>query len=92
VSDRLDAAVRELVAALRDEIADEAKPAAPMPERLLSIDEAALTIGVGRTALYAEIGAGRLRTCKVGRRRLVPAGAIAELTAGDAQREHGLRP
>ena len=42
----------------------EAKP--PSPDRLLSIDEAAAMIGIGRTALYAEIGKGRLKTIKVG--------------------------
>jgi hypothetical protein len=34
-------------------------------------------LGLERSALYGEVGAGRLRTIKVGRRRLVPAAAIA---------------
>jgi excisionase family DNA binding protein len=49
------------------------------PEQLLSIDRAAALVGVGRTTIYAAIGAGRLRSIKVGRRRLVPASAVAEL-------------
>ena len=42
-----------------------------------SVDEAAAMLGIGRSALYAELQAGRLRSVKVGRRRLVPSGAIA---------------
>jgi excisionase family DNA binding protein len=53
------------------------------PEQLLSIDRAAVLAGVGRTTIYAAIGAGRLRSVKVGRRRLVPASAIAELAADE---------
>ncbi|MBA2757371.1 MAG: helix-turn-helix domain-containing protein [Chloroflexi bacterium] len=48
------------------------------PDRLLSIDEAAKALGIGRSALYGEMGALRLRSIKVGRRRLVPSAAIAE--------------
>jgi excisionase family DNA binding protein len=53
------------------------------PEQLLSIDQAAVITGVGRTTIYAAIGAGRLRSVKVGRRRLVPASAIAALAAAE---------
>jgi excisionase family DNA binding protein len=79
MSDRLAAAVLELVAALRAEVA--AEPVASAPDRLLSVDEAAAALAVGRSILYSEIGAGRLRTVKVGRRRLVPASAIADYIA-----------
>ena len=48
------------------------------PEQLLSIDQAAVITGVGRTTIYAAIGAGRLRSVKVGRRRLVPASACVK--------------
>jgi excisionase family DNA binding protein len=47
-------------------------------DRLLSIDEAADRLGIGRTALYGEITAGRCRSIKVGRRRLVPASAVSD--------------
>ena len=60
------------------------------PEQLLSIDQAAVITGVGRTTIYAAIGAGRLRSVKVGRRRLVLASAIAELAA--AEQAAPLRP
>jgi excisionase family DNA binding protein len=74
MSDRLAAALAELVAALREEVAAEARPAAP--DRLLSVDEAGAALGLGRSKIYGEIAAGRLRTIRAGRRRLVPAAAI----------------
>ena len=73
---RLDAALAELAAAIRDEIADATHPAAP--DRLHDLATAADLLGIGRTALYGELQAGRIRSLKVGRRRLVPASAIAE--------------
>jgi excisionase family DNA binding protein len=79
LSDRLQAAVMELVGALRDEIAAEARPSEREPDRLLSIDRAARAMGIGRTALYSEIAAGRIRSIKVGRRRLIPSSAISEV-------------
>lgn len=72
MTDRLAAAITELVAAIRAE----AQPASP-PDRLLSVEDAAAILGVGRSMAYAEIGSGRLRSVKVGRRRLVPASAVA---------------
>jgi excisionase family DNA binding protein len=82
MSDRLSTAVIELVAALRDEIATERRPSGREPDRLLSIEQAARALGIGRTALYSEIGARRIRSIKVGRRRLVPSSAISEVASG----------
>jgi excisionase family DNA binding protein len=70
MGDRLRTAVVELVAALRDEIAAERRPSEREPDRLLSIEQAARALGIGRTALYSEIGAGRIRSVKVGRPRV----------------------
>ena len=42
-------------------------------------------LSIGRSALYGELAAGRLRSVKVGRRRLVPSGAIAEYVARDGR-------
>jgi excisionase family DNA binding protein len=81
MSDRLVTAVTELVAALRDEIATEPRPSEREPDRLLSIEQAARALDIGRTALYSEIGAGRIRSVKVGRRRLVPSSAISEIAS-----------
>lgn len=76
---RLEAALEALAAAIREEIA--AAATAPGPDRLLSIDEAAAMLGIGRTALYGELQAGTVRSVKVGRRRLVSAAAIGEYIA-----------
>jgi excisionase family DNA binding protein len=81
MSDRLTMALTELVAALRDEIAAERRTSEREPERLLSIEQAARALGIGRTALYSEIGAGRVRSVKVGRRRLVPISSITEVAS-----------
>ncbi|MEU6294066.1 excisionase family DNA-binding protein [Streptomyces erythrochromogenes] len=43
------------------------------PERRLhSVEEAAELLNVGRSTAFEEIRLGRLRTVRVGRRRLVP--------------------
>ena len=39
-------------------------------------DEAARLAGVGRTTLYAAIGAGTLRSIKIGKRRLITIEAL----------------
>jgi excisionase family DNA binding protein len=46
--------------------------------RLLTIPAAARLLACGRTVLYEEIKAGRLRTVKRGARRLVPVAALDE--------------
>jgi excisionase family DNA binding protein len=81
MNERLRAAITELVGALQDEIAVEARSGEREPDRLLSIEQAARALGIGRTALYSEIGAGRIRSVKVGRRRLVPSSAITEVAS-----------
>jgi excisionase family DNA binding protein len=83
MSARIEAAVAELVAAL---LAELEPPAKPGPDRLLSVDEACAALGLGRSRVYGEMGAGRLRTIKVGRRRLVPAAAVAEFIASAGDR------
>ncbi len=77
--------VREAVAELADALlaAMRAAEAGPGPDRLLSVNEAAEMLGIGRSALYAELAAGRLRSLKIGRRRVVPSGAIAEYVRRD---------
>lgn len=47
----------------------------------LSIEELALVEGLGRTSVYKEIGAGRLRALKVGRRTIITAEARQEWKA-----------
>jgi excisionase family DNA binding protein len=72
----VETAVRELVDALRSELTPTSPE--PQPDRLLSIPDAADALGIGRSSLYEEIASGRLRTLKVGRRRLVPSGAVRD--------------
>lgn len=69
----LDALVAALVAAVTD-----AAPVTGAPDRLLSVAEAADALGIGRSALYGELQAGRLPSLKVGRRRLVASAALAD--------------
>ncbi len=39
----------------------------------ITIDEACRSLKIGRTKLYSEIAAGRFKSVKIGRRRVVPA-------------------
>jgi excisionase family DNA binding protein len=48
------------------------------PPALLSVEEAARRLGVGRTVAYGLIRSGELRSHRIGRRRLVSAAAVAE--------------
>lgn len=43
---------------------------------LLSVDEAARLLGIGRTVVYRLLSQGNLRSVKVGGRRLVPRSAV----------------
>jgi excisionase family DNA binding protein len=81
MTDRLDAAIRELVEAMAEAVRMEAAAGPVAPDKLLSIAEAATMLGIGRSGLYGEIAAGRLRSLRVGRRRLVPAAAVADYIA-----------
>ena len=81
MTDRLVLALAELVEALREELRAEAVTGPRAPDQLLSVDEAATTLGIGRSALYAEIQAGRIVSLKVGRRRLLSSAAIREYVA-----------
>ena len=81
MSERLDRALEELAASIVATVRAELEAAPPAPERLLSVDEARTMLGIGRATFYAEVAADRVRSIKVGRRRLVPAAAIAEYIA-----------
>lgn len=49
------------------------------PPRLLRVEDAARLLNVGRSAVYDLIRSKRLRTVKIGARRLVPREAIDEV-------------
>jgi excisionase family DNA binding protein len=78
MSDRLALIAAELAAAIVDMVRAELAAEAGAPDRLLSVEAAAEALSIGRTMAWGEIQAGRLRSVKVGRRRLVPSSAIAE--------------
>ncbi len=48
-----------------------------MEKLLLSVDQASEVIGLGRSVTYEKIMAGEIASVKVGRRRLIPASALA---------------
>ena len=78
MSTRLESALAELVGALREELRVELAEHQAAPPELLSVTEAGRRLGIGRSALYQTLARGELRSVKVGRRRLVPADAIAD--------------
>lgn len=45
---------------------------------LLSVEEAHRQLNIGRTMFLAEIYSGRIRSIKVGSRRLIPTSALVE--------------
>ena len=47
-----------------------------------SPEDAAKVVGLSRGALYNLMNAGKLRSVKIGRRRVIPATALAELLEG----------
>ncbi|MGK5557676.1 helix-turn-helix domain-containing protein [Actinomadura kijaniata] len=49
-----------------------------MNDLVLTVDEAAERLRVSRWTIYNLIRSNQLRTVKIGRRRLVPAAALAE--------------
>lgn len=51
----------------------------PITPRVLRVEEAARALGIGRSLVYDLIRSGRLRSFKVGSRRLIPAAAIDEV-------------
>ena len=50
---------------------------------LVSVNDAAHILNLGRTSIYALIKAGRLVTVKVGRRTLVRMDSVKTLAAGE---------
>jgi excisionase family DNA binding protein len=82
---RLRAALDELADALVA-LARESRPSADAgaPIQLLSVPEAARRLAISRSSAYVALGSGRLRSVKVGGRRLVPSSEVSRLAAGDA--------
>ncbi|MGO9543430.1 MAG: helix-turn-helix domain-containing protein [Rhodomicrobium sp.] len=53
--------------------------------RALRIKDAAQAYGISRSLIYKMMGDGRLRTVKIGRRRLIPVAAIEALLEGETR-------
>jgi excisionase family DNA binding protein len=53
-----------------------------MEQLVVSINDTARALGLGRTTVYAMIADGRLEAFKLGRRRLVKTASIRRLIAG----------
>lgn len=84
MTDALADALRPIVAAL---VAQELARQAPGGTRpgLLTIPEACAALGgISRPSIYSLLNAGTLRSVHVGRRRLIPAAAIADYIAGQS--------
>ncbi|GII25339.1 helix-turn-helix domain-containing protein [Planosporangium mesophilum] len=60
------------------------------PPRLVRVEEAARLLNVGRSLAYELVRTGRLRSLKLGNRRLIPREAIEEMIAAltDEQGSH----
>lgn len=86
MTDALADALRPIVAELvREELSRRTADAGP---RLLTVPEAQRALGgISRPSIYALLNGGRLRSVKLGGRRMVPASAITDLVEGsDADR------
>jgi len=80
-----EAAIRAACTALAEALIAASRDGRPVgPEQLLSVDDAAVRMGCGRTRLYHELDAGTVRSVKVGRRRLIPESSIADFVAAQS--------
>ncbi len=55
-----------------------------VPKLAFRVDEAVFSGGISRSGIYRAIKDGRLRTVKVGGRRLIPRAALEAFLAGEA--------
>jgi excisionase family DNA binding protein len=76
-ADRVELAIRELVAALRDEL----RPP-PEPSAMVDLRSAARMLQVSRTTLYALMDSGELASRHIGRRRLMSRAALEAYAQG----------
>ena len=54
---------------------------AALQARLLPVEAVMAQLGVGRSTVFQLLSSNRLRSVKIGRRRLVPQAAVDELVA-----------
>jgi len=60
------------------EVSAMTEPTSPAPRVLLTVEEAADRLSIGRTTMYALIKAGHIATVRVGYLRRVPAAALTD--------------
>ncbi len=58
------------------------------PRRMLTVEQAAEALGIGRTTTYALVKSGELESVLIGRLRRVPADAIEAYTARLQAEQH----
>ncbi len=58
-----------------------------MNRTCITPEEAAQTLGVGRTFLYSLLASGRIESIKLGRRRLIPTEALDRFVADERERQ-----
>jgi excisionase family DNA binding protein len=59
--------------------AADANPSGDMPRLTVSVEEAGRILGISRGAAYARAGDGSLPTVRLGKRLLVPKGALQKM-------------
>jgi excisionase family DNA binding protein len=53
------------------------------PPRLVSVEEAARLLGIGRTLAWGMVYRGQLKTIRLGKRVLVPQAEVDRIAAGE---------
>ncbi len=56
---------------------------------LLTVEEAARRLSIGRTTLYALLKCGEITSVRIGRLRRIPVESLTEYTARLAAEQHG---
>jgi excisionase family DNA binding protein len=59
---------------------------------LLTVEEAAERLGIGRSLMYELIGSGQIASIRVGRLRRVPREALIDYVASQRDRDHRQEP
>ncbi|GGP35466.1 helix-turn-helix domain-containing protein [Saccharothrix coeruleofusca] len=62
-------------------MASTATTTADQPRALLSVEDAARALSIGRTTMFGLIKSGAIASVQIGRLRRIPSAAIAEFTA-----------
>ena len=58
------------------------RPLIPRPRLVLTVEQAAEALGIGRTLMYELVGTGAVESVRIGRLRRIPAQALAAYVEG----------